>query len=202
MQVLIENPNAPFLNKPKVLIPSFWSPSMFFMGPEFSMTSLIDLSDPLGLSPFLSVDVKVAFLISQIESGVSVFAKNMGALGVVALQFSSTTVSHHEDRKRLEQYYREYLPAGKRVIAPEFDEYDQVVVFGESKINPDLWSKLKIGGHYIFGAIEKLEFPAESFFEAKGKLWPFGEATEFGWRFQEETLGLPEFEFAKLQKRC
>ncbi|WPU66444.1 hypothetical protein [Peredibacter starrii] len=199
MQVLIENPDAKLKAKPKTLLPSFWSPSMFYMGPTFSMTSLFDLSDPLGLSPFVSVDAKIAFLIGQIDSEGAVYAKNMGALGVVGLQFISRSVTHAEDPKKILDYYREYFSSGTE-INPDVNSFDHVVVFGEARVVPELWQKLKSGGTYIFGATEPLIFPDPALFEAKGNLWPVGESTEFGWKFNNDELGLSQFEFGRIQK--
>lgn len=139
-------------------------------------------------------------MVSQVERGTSLFARGIGPLGVVALQFNSLKVSHEEDGEKLKKYLREYLP-GKVEIALELSSYDQIVVFGESQVDMKLWEKLKTGGHYIFGGEGPLTFPESGRFEAKGKLWPKGHATEFGWRFDVPELGLENFEFAKIAKR-
>ncbi|WP_408095483.1 hypothetical protein ACJVC5_10610 [Peredibacter sp. HCB2-198] len=198
MQVLIENPQATIKNKPKSLLPSFWSSSMFYMGPTFSMTSLFDLSDPLGLSPFVSVDAKIAFMVALLDKGGAVLARNMGALGVVAIQFSAETVTQNEDPKKITNYYQEYFSS--EVNNPDLASYDQIIVFGVSNVIPELWKKLKPGGHYIFGTEGSLEYPNPKTFEAIGTLWPEGEATEFGWKFNSEELGLVNFEVAKIKK--
>lgn len=198
MQVLVKNPNASPITAPG-LTPSFWSEEVLFMGPMFSMTSLMELSDPLGLSPFLVIDAKIAFLLSLMNKGQSLYARKIGALGVVAAHIiSGAGLTHHEEHKKVERYSSEYL---KHSIPAAVAPYDQVVVFGETSVDPELWKQLKTGGTYIFGSTSVPMFVnPPGTFDALGKLWPEGLATEFGWRFNDDQWGLCDLEVYKLKK--
>lgn len=164
------------------------------MGPVFSMSSLMSLTDTLGLSPYFVLDPKSAFLISRLDKG-SVYIHGTGALAAVAAM-ARTGRGFFQDGKKLDDYIKEYLPFNP---LHEDEEYEQILSFGHNKIDPSLWKKLKKGGFYILGAQEKLDLTGFQF-EAFGKLWPVGEATEFGWRFDSEESGLTKFETAKLKK--
>lgn len=202
MQVLIENPFAPMKTMPFGLLPTFWSEKVFYMGSTFSMSSLMSLTESGGLSPYAVVDARVSLLISILNKGTSVYAHNLGALGVVVTHFDSLTVTHHEDTKKVNGYMKEYIPPKGIVVSPELPQYDQVIAFGDTEIIQYLWEKVKVGGFYILGSITdqlSVSLPPESF-EAVKDHWPCGEATEFGWRFQEENLGLKDFQMVKLKK--
>lgn len=167
------------------------------MEPMFSMSSLMELSDPLGLSPFLVIDSKIAFLISQLTQVQNLYTRKIGALGVIAAHiYSGADIVHDEDPKKVERYSKEYLPHTFKMAD---DPYDEVVVHNESSIDPELWKRLKTGGFYIIGAKSvTLNPPGE--FEAFGKLWPTGESLEFGWKFNDEKTGLNDFEYYKIKK--
>lgn len=202
MQVLIENPYAPLKHRPLGLVPSFWSENAFYIGNHFSMGSLMEESTRFNLSPFAVLDARVAFLLGQVNKGTSILARNIGPLAVVVAHFDSLSVTHNEDRKKVDSYLKEYLPPKEVKVSPELDHYDQIVVFGECDIQDHLWEKLKVGGYYILASYSEglqISKPGTDF-EAMGKIWPHGEATEFGWKFTEEELGLFGFEFCKLKK--
>lgn len=170
---------------------------VLFMGPAFSMSSLMELSDPLGQSPFLVIDSKIAFMVSELKQVRSLYAKNIGALGVIAAHiFSGADITHTEDQKKIDSYVKEYLSAPFKKAD---GLYDEVLVFNESSIDPELWKNLKVGGFYLIGA-KSVECNPPGKFEAFGKLWPTGESLEFGWKFDDEKTGLFDFEFYKIKK--
>lgn len=163
----------------------------------------MDPSEVVGLSPFLVLDAKIAFLISQINAAETTYAEQLGPLGLVGAKIKSgSKFVHLEDQKKLIQYMEEYLPKENQLITTEALLYDQVVVFGSQTVNQELWKKLNVGGFYLLasdkGSIQ-IDLEHEEF-EAFGKRWPFGGPTEFGWRFTEEEWGLSNFEFAKIRK--
>ena len=195
MQVLVKNPFTPEINSPG-LKESFWSPNCLYPDEDFSFSSLLGLSDPLGLSPFLMLDPRVAFIISQVEKKVS-FCKNLGAMGTIGVHFfSGEKIIHEENQKAFSKYQEEYLPHNP---ISGHSLFEQVVVFGENTIDEKLWKKLSPGGFYIMGALGKI-IPGNYRVGPFGKLWPVGMPTEIGWKFNERELGLEDFEFAKLRK--
>ncbi|MFP5385963.1 MAG: hypothetical protein ACLGHN_07775 [Bacteriovoracia bacterium] len=195
MQVLVKNPFTPEI-EPKGLVESFWSPNCLYPGHDFSFSVLLDLSNNVSLSPFLMLDPKVAFTVSQVNKA-EAFCKNLGPLGTLGVHFfSGEKVIHEENQKEFLKYQEEYLPHNP---ASESLTYEQVVVFGENSIDEKLWNKLTPGGFYIIGTQGRItagNFNVEPF----GKPWPLGVATEIGWRFNASELGLEEFEFAKFRK--
>lgn len=202
MQVLVENPYSPLDARPLGLSPSFWSPSTYYFSPHFSMGNLMSESIKLGLSPYVVVDARVALFLSQLTKGTSVYTRNLGALGVVVAQFVSLSVTHNEDSKKVANYLKEYITPKEMIIAPDLALYDQVVIFGECDIQDHLWEKLKVGGYYLLASYsEGLQITRKKEEYAVVKMsWPQGKETEFGWRFDEEELGLFGFEFTKLKK--
>lgn len=102
-----------------------------------------------------------------------------------------------ENSLELEKYLPEYVNASPLITA---DTYSQIITFNEDRPDEKLWGRLKTGGFYLLGTTGKKisveGFAAEPF----GKLWPYGEATEWGWRFTEEVWGLYQFEFVKVKK--
>ncbi len=203
MQVLVKNPFSPSKPEAKNVIESFWSPDCLYLGAAFSMSSLMDPSEEVGLSPFLVLDAKIAFLISHLNPVQTTYARQLGPLGIVGAHIKTgSKFIHEEDQKKVSRYLDEYLPKDNQGLVSQAEKYDQVVVYGENTINQVLWKKLEIGGYYLLATDKsgiKIDLNHEEF-EAFGKLWPFGEATEFGWRFTEEEWGLNPYEFAKIKK--
>jgi hypothetical protein len=76
-----------------------------------------------------------------------------------------------------------------------------VIVYGEASINPTLWKKLKVGGHYLLAnSHEPLLITNVGKFKIIRSVWPKGYETKCGWRFDEVDSGLENFEFTKLRK--
>jgi hypothetical protein len=198
MQVLVQNPYSTPIHQTHVY-PSFWSESCLYLGSAFSMTSLMDMNNPLDLSPFLVLDAKMAFFISQLEKSSFLICKNLGPLGTIGSHiFSSSKIAHNEDQKKVARYVKEYFPASP--LSSEGD-LDQVIVYNESKIYQELWDKLRVGGTYLIASLKvPLEINLSGTFEAAKLSWPNGMSTEYGWRFFEDDWGLNEFEYAKLKK--
>lgn len=203
MQVLVKNPFSESRLVPKNVIESFWSPDCLYLDANFSMSSLTGPSDSVGLSPFLVLDAKIAFLISQLNAVATTYARSLGPLGLVGASIlTGSKIVHEEDQKKVSRYLEEYLPRENQSITPDTKSYDQIVVFGGTRIDQNLWKQLNVGGYYLVAsdksAIE-IDLEQEEF-EAFGKLWPFGESTEFGWRFKEDQWGFTQYEFAKIRK--
>lgn len=198
MQVLVKNPYAIALPAKNVL-PSFWSDDCLYMDQAFSMTSLMELTDPLGLSPFLVVDARVAFTLYLLKKGRALYTRNAGALGALGGHIiSESAITHNEDPKKFDLYAKEYLPHAVKV--PQ-EPYDQIICFNSKTVDPVLWKKLEVGGYYILATNEgSLTVNPPGKFEAFGKIWPKGMPTEFGWKFKEENLGLAGLEVAKIKK--
>lgn len=198
MQVLVKNPYATALPA-KNVTPSFWSDECVFMDADFSMTSLMELTDPLGLSPFLVVDAKIGFVLSMLKKGKALCTKNIGALGAVGAQIlSASALKHNEDAKKFEMYAKEYLP---HKVEATNGPFDQILCFNQKAIDPTLWKNLEVGGYYILATTEgSLTINPPGKFEAFGKLWPKGMSTEFGWKFKEDYLGIAGLEVAKIKK--
>ncbi len=196
MQVLVKNSFAQEIEL-KGTHESFWDPNVFYVDETFSISDLINLSDPLGFSPYYFLDPRVAFLISQLHKGGELFARGLGPVGTVATMGAVQKVMHTEDPQKVSRVIEEYLPHSN---VQNLSNYDQVIVFGENKVDEILWKKLRVGGFYLIGSIQgSIEHPKEAF-EAFGKLWPMGIPTEFGWRFQDSLSGLNEFELMKIKK--
>jgi hypothetical protein len=203
MQVLVKNPFSESRLVPKNVIESFWSPDCLYLDAKFSMSSLTGPSDSVGLSPFLVLDAKIAFLISQLNAVATTYARSLGPLGLVGASILiGAKIVHEEDQKKVSRYLEEYVPRENQSITPDTKSYDQIVVFGGTRIDQNLWKQLNVGGYYLVAsdksAIE-IDLEQEKF-EAFGKLWPFGESTEFGWRFKEDQWGFTQYEFAKIRK--
>lgn len=200
MQVLLKNPLAVVKVKDLDLLPSFWSEECWFMGPRFSMSSLMEATDPLGLSPYLVVNAQVALLLSLLDKKETTLVQNLGPLGSVGVfLFTEGALIYREDESKVKQYLEEYV--GADFSLPEVQSFpDQMIVYGENTIRMELWDKLQVGGTLILGSSRPIMLDSSLNFEAVGKLYPLGEATEFGWRFDEENLGLEKFEIVKVRK--
>lgn len=203
MQVLVKNPFSQSKLEAKNVIESFWGSDCLYLGAAFSMSSLMGHSEMVGLSPFLVLDAKIAFLISQMNPVNVTHAQQLGPLGLIGAKIKSgSTFVHEEDQKKLNRYEEEYLPKDNQLITSRDETYDQVVAFGSHTINQELWKKLDVGGFYLLASDKdsiQINLEHEEF-EAFGKRWPFGVPTEFGWRFKEEEWGLNNYEFAKIRK--
>ena len=196
MQVLVKNPFAPLLKVPGTF-PSFWSPECLMMDQDFSFGKAVELSLVLSYSPFLTLDPKIAFLLSMADQK-KTYARGIGLLGLVGLHFyTRQEILRDQDGKQLDRYVKEYLPASPFKDALDIE---QVVVFDESIIDRDLWDKLPVGGTYVMGFTQGKFNSNGVSFEAFGKLWPYGEANEFGWQFDEDNWGLGHFKFNKIRK--
>lgn len=196
MQVLVKNPFLSIDLESLDLHPSFWNPDCFYPGDDFSFGSLIDLSDSLQRSPFYFLDARVAFTLSALAP-VPTFFHGLGPLGTVAGLSRVPSGNTSEETSSLKNYFDEYFPN-----PPVFANapFEQVITFGENRVNEKLWDDLPVGGFYLLGSIgQPIEVPKKPF-EAFGKLWPFGAPTEFGWAFTEEDLGLDDFYFSKFKK--
>jgi hypothetical protein len=196
MQVLVKNSYAQELEVENIH-ESFWDPNSFYMDEYFSMSSIFELSDPLGLSPFYFLDPRIAFLISQMKSGGDLVMRGLGPVATVAALGKVERGMHFEDQAKVKNTIHEYLPKSN---VETLLSYDQVVVFGEQKIDEVLWKNLRPGGFYLLGSITGKINPLVDQYEPFGKMWPIGMPTEFGWRFNDSSSGLVEFEFAKLKK--
>lgn len=150
-----------------------------------------------GYSPFYVLDARVALLTSLVNEGSSLL-KGMGSLGSLCafMKTGSGNIVEDKEREKAKRYLQEYLPSDPFV---EKSLFDQVVTFGDSCIDENLWKKLKAGGFYIMGTNGRPELSGYKF-EAFGKIFPIGEATEYGWRFDQEDLGLGRFEIVKIKK--
>lgn len=195
MQVLVKNIYCADL-KSHGLNPYFWDSECFEIGPHFSMSSLLDLTDSLGLSPYFVLEAKMAFMVSQLGKG-DIYLRGVGALTATAALMKAGTGYVSGDQESLKQYITEYLPADP---ITHKDSYQQVLTFGETEIDSSVWEKLRPGGFYFLGTDNKTMKLSDKKFEAFGKLWPSGEPTEFGWRFGKETPELSGLEFAKIKK--
>lgn len=198
MQVLVKNPFATALPAKNVTA-SFWSPDCLYMNSDFSMTSLMELTDPLGLSPFLVVDARVGFMLYLLKKGESLCTRGVGSLGAIGAHIlSGGALNHSEDQKKIELYAKEYLP---HKLEAATEPFDQVLCFNQKSVDVGLWKQLKVGGHYIFGTTEgQLSINPPGKFEAFGRIWPSGMPTEFGWKFNDDMAGLGGLEFAKIKK--
>lgn len=194
MQVLVKNIYCADVKHG--LNPYFWDSDSFEIGPHFSMSSLLDLTDSLGLSPYFVLDAKLAFMISQLGKG-NIYIRGIGELASTAALMKAGNGYVSGDQERLKKYISEYLPSDPLSVA---ETYQQVLTFGETDIDSSLWEKLSPGGFYYLGTRDSSLKLSAGKFEAFGKLWPSGEPTEFGWRFGKETPELSGFEFAKIKK--
>lgn len=198
MQVLVRNPHGSRF-RPQNVVESFWSKDSLYLGPTFAMTSLLELNDPKGLSPFLVLDARIAFYIDQLELADSLITKNLGPLGTVGAHLKTNAkIYHNEDPRKFDRYVKEFLPENP---VKEFKEVGEVIVYNETSIDKTLWSRLKKGGYYLIASgKEPLEIDPPGKFEVIKESWPAGMETEVGWRFVNEDLGLENFEFAKIRK--
>jgi hypothetical protein len=196
MQVLVKNSLVYCDFEALDLVPTFWSPDCYYPGDAFSFASLMDLSVSLRQSPFFFLDARLSFALSAL-SPVSTFFQGLGPLGTVAAFSRVSSGNSSEQMSMLTKYFIEYFPN-----APVFSKapYQQILTFGEGRVNEELWDQLAVGGFYVLGFLEKpIEAPKKPY-EVFGKLWPWGSPTEFGWFFQENDLGLDNFYFSKFKK--
>lgn len=198
MQVFLKNPKVKSDLNASDLIPSFWSEESFYPGPRFSMISLM-LLDQEELSPYLVLNAQVALLLSLLDKKVPTKVFNLGPLATVgASLLVGEMVIHEENSPKLQEYYKEYF--GEIPIDVSSTGLKQVLVFNESTIRAHLWKELEVGGTYILGSTEGIQIDPSLSFESLGRPYPVGEKTEFGHRFQEENLGLLNFEVVKIKK--
>jgi hypothetical protein len=161
MQVLVKNIHGAYF-KPSNVFESFWSKNCLFLGPTFSMTSLMELTDPTSLSPYLVLDAKIAFYIYQLDLSETLLSKSLGPLGTIGAHLiSGAKIFHNEDQKKMERYIKEYL-----LVSPveTGGVIEQVIVYNERKIDANLWEKLKIGGNYLIASSKEpleLEIPGK-----------------------------------------
>jgi hypothetical protein len=195
MQVLVKNTNAR-LHPPGDLVPSFWDPDIFYMGPTFSISSMMNQSDPVGLAPYFLLDAKTAFVMSLLKKG-QLLTRGLGPLAAVAAFMRAREGFIFEGDQKARTYISEYLPYDP---LKECSLYDQVIAFGESSIDEYLWKKLAPHGTYIIASLRGPLKLNDHKFDARGRIWPLGEATEWGWKFHHPELGLDNFEIAKLEK--
>ena len=196
MQVLVKNKYAQEL-KIENLHESFWDSNSYYMDDNFTMSSIFELSDPLGFSPFYFLDPRVSFLLSQMNLGGDLIIRGVGPIGTVAALGKVDRGMHFEDQTKVKNTINEYLPKSN---VETLLSYDQVVVFGEQKIDELLWKNLRPGGFYLLGSITGKINPFVDGYEPFGKMWPIGMPTETGWKFNDSKSGLVEFEFTKLKK--
>lgn len=203
MQVLVKNPQAQIDLKDLDIIQSFWSKDCYYMGPRFSMSSLMEATDPLGLSPYLILNAQIAYLLSLLDPKATTLTQNLGPLGTVgAFLFTGKSIIHREDEIKVAKYLKEYVPKDSGSIPAPQGLPDQMIIFGEHSIRKNLWDKLEVGGTFILGATQhKISIDPAYDFEAFGSLYPVGEATEFGWRINDENIGMEWFEVVKVKKR-
>lgn len=196
MVVLIKNPFALEISSVG-LEPSFWSSEHLIPGDHFSLSKSLGETLLVGYSPYLVLDAKVAFVISEAAKK-DAFCRGLGALGTVGVYVTTRCpVGHNENPEKFKSYVEEYLPADP---TKNWQGYEQIITFGESSIDPELWSKLKVGGYYLLGSQVPIVIKPGSLFEALGRPWPYGGPTEFGWKFNEVHFGLSHFEFVKIRK--
>lgn len=195
MQILVKNTYGPELKLSDVK-ESFWSDDCLYMGDSFSLSDLMEQTDLVGLSPFYFLDPRVAFGLFQLKEG-SLYARGLGSVGTVAAFMMCKEGWCAENRDQILKNIKEYLPFNP---LKDSKTYDQIMTFGEKKIDDQLWEKLKVGGFYYLSSTSGKIDLGDKKFEAFGKLWPIGEATEFGWKFNSKVSGLENFEFAKVKK--
>lgn len=200
MKVFLKNPwskKADFNGSD--LIPSFWSNFCYYPGPRFSMSSLM-LLDEETLSPFLVLNSQVALLLSLLDKRSPTKVFGLGPLGTVgASLLSGDLVVHEENSPKVEEYLKEYYG-----IIPENTSQgrlQQVLAFNETTIRSSLWEELEVGGIYIIGSSGPIQLDETLSFEALGRSFPVGEHTEYGHRFDDENLGLNNFEIVKIKKK-
>jgi hypothetical protein len=196
MQVLVKNKYAQELEIENIH-ETFWDSNSYYMDENFTMSSIFELSDPLGFSPFYFLDPRVSFLISQMNWGGDLIIRGVGPIGTVAALGKVDRGMHFEDQTKVNNTINEYLPKSN---VETLLSYDQVVVFGEQKIDEVLWKNLRPGGFYLLGSITGKINPLVDQYEPFGKMWPLGMPTETGWKFNDSKSGLVEFEFTKLKK--
>ncbi|MBY0517474.1 MAG: hypothetical protein K2P81_11220 [Bacteriovoracaceae bacterium] len=201
MQVLVKNPWANF-EVPKTLDESFWSSNSFYLKKDFSFSSMFELDT--DFSPFLSLDMRMSFISSLPREGQSLSCQGVSALTLIACFFQTKThIFHDLPEAELTPLLNEYLPADlHHFFSRSQGPTDQVLILNHE---PDLLmlnEKLMKKGRLILvstqGAIAFSPHPKD--YEAWGRLWPMGEATEFGWRFTKDCVGLEGLEFSQFNK--
>ena len=202
MQVFVKNPFGASQPKTVGLYESFWSADAYIVTEDFDFSqSLVAEGE---LSPFLAIDMRVSLLVSLLRPGESLGCYGLGAMGVLACYFQTRAAIRHDLAARaFEEVLEEYLPREhQELIKSPKTPLDQVLLLGEEHLR-EAQANLKVNGKLIIGQLSgAVSFsPHPDDYEAFGSLWPEGEATEFGWRFKEETLGLEGLEFAKFVKR-
>jgi hypothetical protein len=202
MQVLVKNPFEATLPAPIGLYESFWSKDVFIMTEDFDFSQIARQESVL--SSYLSIDMKVSFLVSLLRPGGTLGCYGLGAMGVLACYFQTRAPLRHDlSQEQFEQALRDYLPQEQQARWRTPDApLDQVLLVGEREVT-DGQSRLKRGGRLLIGKISgPVRFsPHPDDYEAFGSLWPEGESTEFGWRFTEDVVGLEGLEFAQFLKR-
>lgn len=196
MQVLVKNSFAQEF-KLQNIHQCFWDLNSYYMDDNFSMSTLFDVTDSSDLSPFYFLDPRIAFLISQMNLGGDLLIRGFGPVGTVAALGKVQRGMHFEDQVKVKNTIQEYLPKSN---IETLLTYDQVVVFGEQKIDESLWKNLTPGGFYLLGSITGPINVTMDRAEPFGKVWPVGVPTEIGWKFNDSRSGLIEFEIAKLKK--
>ncbi len=200
MKVFLKNPWAKKSDlNGSDLVPSFWSNFCYYPGPRFSMSSLM-LLDEQTLSPFLVLNSQVALLLSLLDKRSPTKVFGLGPLGTVgAGLLSGDLVIHEENSPKVEEYLKEYYGTIPEISSQ--GKLQQVLAFNETTIRSNLWEELEVGGIYIIGSNEPIQLDKTLSFEALGRSFPVGEHTEFGHRFDDENLGLNNFEIVKIKKK-
>jgi len=163
------------------------------------MSSLM-LLDEGTLSPYLVLNSQVALLLSLLDKRSPTKVFGLGPLGTVgASLLSGDLVIHEENSPKVEEYLKEYY--GTIPERSSQGKLQQVLAFNETSIRSSLWEELEVGGIYIIGSGEPIQLDKTLSFEALGRSFPVGEHTEFGHRFDDESLGLNNFEVVKIKKK-
>ena len=205
MQVLLENPFNPLGSVTDNVTQSFWSDNCLYMDSNFSINAMLKMTDPVGLSPFFILDARIALLISLVSKNSSLLTRGLGPQAVVAcLSNFKSQLEHFENPQLIDKYLAEYFPKSYSININKILRPKQIIIYNEIEIDLKLWEKLDIGGMYILGTTSKSPILnlSPSRFEAIGNLWPVGESTEFGWKFEtkNDELGLNGFEIHRLKK--
>ena len=195
MQVLVKNPHGPQIKLADV-VPSFWDTDCVYPDDHFSFAALMDQTDLVGLSPYFFLDARIAFMLSELTRA-TVYARGLGSLGAVAAFSKAGSGDHSENVNKTQTFIQEYLPLDPIL---KINSFDQIICFGEEEIDMDLWKRLNTGGTYLLGSLTGPMKLKTFDFEAVGKMWPMGGPTEFGWEFDDDSIGPGHFYFTKLKK--
>lgn len=196
MEVLVKNPKTQ-VSWTSGLEPTFWSSHSFYISQDFSFSHLLKMTDSEKHSPFIFLDARISLLIS-LSSQIPTFSRGLGPLGTLCLNWhSGHKIEHSENLELMNKAFMEY---GSEDPFEKLSELDQIIIFNEDSIDPLLWKRCKIGGHYIIGSLKPLRIESSYHLSPIGKLMPLGEPTEFGWTFSNQESLFGPFEFAKFQK--